>query len=72
MYNIYKKGNSLFKADGGDHEIFVDSDEESDDEDKNLRREYLFKALGLRGDSSKKKASRMMRGKGIATISDNV
>ena len=72
MYNIYKKGNSLFQKDGGDHQLFVDSDEESDDEDKDLRREYLFKALGLRGDSSKKKASRMMRGKGIANISNNI
>ena len=72
MYHIHKEGQSLFEKDGGEHQLFVDSDEDSDDENNNLRREYVLKALGLRKDHSKKKYPKMVRGKGIAKISDEI
>lgn len=72
MYHIHRKGQSLYEKDGGKHNLFDDSDVESDDEDYELRKEYVLKALGLRKDHSKKKYRQIVRGKGISKISDKI
>ena len=75
MYNIHKKGQSLYEKDGGKHQLFPDLNghsDDSDDEFNDLRKEYIVRALGLRKDHSKKIYRQLVRGKGISKISDQI
>ena len=70
MFNIHKKTQELYKADGGKHQLFRFLDVESDDGNDDIREEYIDRALSLRGDYSKKKWSLELRHKGLSNIAD--
>ena len=73
MYHIHKDSQDLYKKDGSSHQIFlltaVDSDEENDD----IRKQYIFKTLSSRKkDYSRKKYRLCTRNQRISKISDKI
>ena len=70
MYNIYKKSQELYEADGGNHQLFRFLDVISDDEDDAIREEYIAKVITSRGEYTKKKYRLEIRNKGISNIAD--
>ena len=71
MFNIEKKTQKLFEADGGEEQLFPESDQ-SDDENDDVRTEYTFKAINSRREYTTKQFRRESRNKGISKISDTI